>query len=111
MDTNSGSSGIHRYSKYWVPTQSVRSFTLADILDQNHIADVDLLKIDIEGCEYEAILGSQELFDQKRIKAIALELHPAALEARGRSVIELTSYLDRAGYKELSEWGHTVWVA
>ena len=96
-DTNTGSSSLHRATKYRVPTHPVSSLTLADVLNRNQIAKVDLLKVDIEGFEYEAILGSQELFNQKRIKAMALELHSAALEARGRSVNELTSFSRTCG--------------
>ena len=51
-DTNTGSTGLHRATRYRVPTQPVSSLTLADVLDRNQIANVDLLKVDIEGFEY-----------------------------------------------------------
>jgi Methyltransferase FkbM domain len=70
------------------------------------------LKVDIEGLEFEAIFGSAELFQNKRIKAIALELHPAALEARGHSATDLILFLERAGYKQHhSKYGSSLWMA
>jgi FkbM family methyltransferase len=109
--TNPGSSGLHRATKYPVPKQPVRTVTLADVLDDNQVGVVDLLKVDIEGFEFEAILGSPHLFTEKRIKAMALELHPAALTARGKSVEELGSFLAGAGYSATTIGGHTVWTA
>jgi FkbM family methyltransferase len=109
--TNTGSSGLHLGTKYPVPKQPVRTVTLADVLEENHVGVVDLLKVDIEGFEFEAILGSSHLFTEKRIKAMALELHPAALTARGKSVEELSSFISGAGYSATTIGGHTVWTA
>src|ERR1700733_824304 len=108
---NTGGSALQRATKYPVPTQRVRTVTLADVLDDNHVVNVDLLKIDIEGFEFEAILGSPQLFTDKRIKAMALELHPAALATRRKSVEQLVSFLTGAGYRETTIRAQSVWMA
>jgi FkbM family methyltransferase len=48
--------------------------TLEDILKQNSISDGSILKIDCEGCEYEAILSSNENTIQK-FNHIMIEYH------------------------------------
>ncbi len=83
-DINTGSTSFYRATRYSVPTQIAKTITLADLLDEHDVARVDLMKVDIEGAEYEAILGSPEVFEDHRVKAIALELHPAVLARRGK---------------------------
>jgi hypothetical protein len=58
-----------------------------------------LLKVDIEGYEYEAILGSQEVFRSGKIRAIALELHPGAIRKRGLDPEAIPTFLECCGYK------------
>ncbi len=108
---NTGSSGLHRVTKYPVPQQQVRTVTLADVLEESQVGIVDLLKVDIEGWEFEAILGSSQLFSAKRIKAMALELHPWVLAERGKSADKLVSFLAGSGYSATNIAGHTVWTA
>jgi FkbM family methyltransferase len=110
-DTNSGGSGFHRHSKYSLPTQTVQTLTLEQALDQHQLPQVDLMKIDIEGFEYEALLGSPQVFQTHRIKALALELHPHILEARGKDANEITAMLANAGYTRSENFGNDVWTA
>ena len=57
------------------------------------------MKVDIEGLEYETILGSQNLFKQNVIENIALELHPSIIEKRNNIVNDIIDFLSEAGYK------------
>ncbi len=109
-DINSGGSGFHRHSKYSLPTQTVQTLTLEQALDQHQLPQVDLMKIDIEGFEYEALLGSPHVFQNHRIKALALELHPHILEARGKDANEITAMLANAGYTRSESFGNDVWT-
>ncbi len=68
--------------------------TVADLLAQPGFETTDLLKIDCEGMEYALFEAIQpELL--RRIKAVACEYHPQP----NRSVRELVSALDSAGFK------------
>jgi hypothetical protein len=69
------------------------------------------MKIDIEGFEYEALLGSPRVFQQHRIRALALELHPHILAARGKDAGEITAMLANAGYTRTETFGNDVWTA
>jgi FkbM family methyltransferase len=98
-DMNPGGSGLFRSTKYKTPTESIPQTTLARILSLIKLETIKLLKMDIESFEYEAILGSKELFHSGRIKNIALELHPSILQRRGKSSDEILAFLKECGYE------------
>lgn len=97
-DLNTGGSSLKRTTIYPLRKQKVKSVTLSEIFRQEKIRKCHLLKVDIEGGEFEAILGSPELFKEQRIKAIALELHPEYLEKRNLSGEKITNFLFSCGY-------------
>jgi FkbM family methyltransferase len=108
---NSGTSGLHRATKYRVPTQIVAARTLAQIFDDKKLSPVDLMKVDIEGFEYEALLGSRSVFEEMRVRELALELHPTILAKRGKEVGDIVAMLEATGYALTKHHGNTVWVA
>jgi FkbM family methyltransferase len=110
-DINTGSTGLHRSLSYNLPTQRANAQTLSALLDSLGLDHVDLMKVDIEGFEYEALLGSPEVFRQHRIRAIALELHPAIIKARGKDDGDITAMLSQYGYRQTDSFGCSVWIA
>jgi hypothetical protein len=98
-------------TKYRVPTQTVAARTLAQVFDDEKLSRVDLMKVDIEGFEYEALLGSRSVFEEKRVRVLALELHPTILAARGKEVRDIVTMIEDAGYAFTQRHGNTVWVA
>jgi FkbM family methyltransferase len=108
---NSGASGLYRATKYRVPTQTVAARTLAQIFDDEKLSCVDLMKVDIEGFEYEALLGSRSVFEEMRVRALALELHPTIFAKRGKDVLDITKMLETTGYALTKHYGHDVWIA
>jgi FkbM family methyltransferase len=107
---NTGASALVRPTRYRVATQPVRTITLTQLLADAKVEQVDLMKMDIEGFEYEAILGSRELFRAGRIAALALELHPDAMRGRGIDPNEIVDFLQSCGYREDCSQGNTVFV-
>ena len=97
--TNTGATSIWRRSRSGIRTMKAICRPLDVLLDRKDIGTVDLLKIDIEGAEYEAVMGSQQLFRSGRIKAIALEAHPAILAERGLSNVTIREFLIGSGYR------------
>jgi FkbM family methyltransferase len=97
-DTNTGSSGFYRATRYHTRVESVDTVTLSGFFKKEHIDHCDLLKIDIEGHEHEAVLGSSEVFQSGVIKALALEVHHEILRRRGLDAKEITEFLARCGY-------------
>ena len=72
--TNTGATSIWRTARSSIRTSLVECMTLQAALDAEKINVVHLLKIDIEGAEYEAVLGSPEVFKSGRVKVIALDM-------------------------------------
>jgi len=73
---------------------TISCVSLLDVLRQNKLSHIDLLKLDCEGAEYDILLKSPpSLF--KRIHAIVLEEHPYLLS----SPVDLVSFLERKGYR------------
>jgi FkbM family methyltransferase len=103
-DLNTGSTSLIPRTRYTLPTEKVRMITLQMLLDEERLPHVDLLKLDIEGYEYEAILGSPEVFKTGRIKQLSLELHHEQLRERGHDPDAITGFLQACGYRELVEW-------
>lgn len=108
---NSGASGLYRSAKYPLSTQTAAARTLAQILDDEELPRVDLMKVDIEGFEYEALLGSRSVFADRRIRVLALELHPTILASRGKDAREIVAMLEAAGYALTQQHGNDVWIA
>jgi FkbM family methyltransferase len=109
-DTNTGSSSLDQSTSYTLPTEQTEVMTLSELFSRQGVAGADLVKMDIEGFEYEAVLGSRELFTAGRIRAFALELHPPRIERRGLKVADITNFLTEAGYALEPGLGNTVWV-
>jgi FkbM family methyltransferase len=98
-DMNTGSSGLFRTTRYETPTEDVLQTTLGHLFSFLSLKSVRLLKMDIEGFEYEAVLGSRELFQSGVIEHFALELHPTILERRAKSEREIVDFLASCGYR------------
>ncbi|MEU4423053.1 FkbM family methyltransferase [Actinoplanes sp. NPDC024001] len=98
MGWNTGGTSIIKQSRFRLPTELVATRRLVDILDEAGVDQVALIKSDIEGFEYEMILGSPELFRDRRVRTLALELHGNHLRARGRNPDDINDFLLDCGY-------------
>lgn len=109
-DNNTGSSGLFRTTKYWVPKETIEMITLSELLDRNGLDVVHFMKMDIEGYEYEAILGSQDIFKSHIVKSLALELHPSILHRRGLDPDKITTFLRNSGYSVDARFSNLVFT-
>ena len=108
-DINTGSSGLVKDARANRPTQEIAVKTLAQVFDDQGLSHVDLMKMDIESYEYEALLGSVALFRQKRFRVLAIEVHPDILARRGKSAADIGAMLAECGYQFSTEFGNSVW--
>jgi len=97
--TNNGSSSLLRGTKYRVPTEEVQSFTLADFFNRVGLERCDLMKVDIEGSEYDVLMAAAQVLRSGIIRNIALEFHPSKFEQRGVTTDELHQHLIECGYR------------
>lgn len=70
------------YDVKLVPGESIRLRRLDAICADESIEHIDYLKLDIEGNEYDALLGAGELLTDRRIKAIQFEFGGTDVDAR-----------------------------
>lgn len=75
---------------------TVETVTLDEELDRLGIATVDLLKMDIEGHEYEALRGARSALAAGRIKRLLVEVHAKHLGPERTAAIH--DNMARAGY-------------
>lgn len=109
-DMNNGATGFAPAARYRLPTQPIRCLTLEGLLAEQQVVGPIVLKMDIEGWEHEAILGSRELFRSGRVRALVLELHPQLLVARGLDPEALPKFLRECGYVQPQEFQGYAWV-
>jgi FkbM family methyltransferase len=107
---NTGASSLMRRTRYTPERELVPTQTLSEIIDQSGVGRVDLLKMDIEGWEYEAILGSRTIFETGLIRALCLELHTDHLRARGLDSRLVTTFLVDCGYRHAPEFETLVFL-
>lgn len=84
---NSGLSSIYkrdlkRFDLELDRKESIELNTIDDYCKDNSIKEIDLLKIDIEGNEYNALLGAKKMLDGKKIKAIQIEFGGTDIDSR-----------------------------
>ncbi len=73
--------------------------TIEDYCRQNGIARIDLIKMDIEGGEYKALLGAKNLLASREVGCIFLELVERHARRSGHSTVEIKRLLSDAGYQ------------
>ena len=78
-------------------TITVNCISLAQCLDRHQLATVDLMKMDIEGSEWEVLLSTEPSV-LRRIKHIQLEYHEVAAHF-GYTPEKLFAHLATAGHK------------
>jgi|GEM_PF-3633711 len=69
---------------------------LDDYLDDHHVEHVDVLKLDVEGHEFDALLGAERSLRSGRIKAVTLE----AMEEHG-DALRPAAFLREIGFRQV----------
>ncbi len=82
--------------------ETVRLVSLNAYCETNGIEQIDLMKIDIEGGEYNAFVGAESLIRKQAIKCIFFGLSEWAANRNGHSTRDIKRLLLDAGYR-LSE--------
>ena len=101
-----GSSSLFRPSKCILPTEEVQSFSLSELIDRLGLERCDLLKVDIEGAEYEVFISATEVLRKGIFRNIALEIHHSRLRQRGLSADELHKHMVECGYELRADLGN-----
>ena len=68
-----------------------------DELIERNLDPPEIIKIDVEGHEFDVLLGARKLLLAKK-PLLSLELHPGLLARRGACGLAIAEYLEDAGY-------------
>ncbi len=79
-------------------SQLVDMMTLDDYLRAESVDRVRLVKVDIEGAEYDAFLGMEQLLSQREAPDVICEIHPYLLGRQDLSPSQVTDFLSDRGY-------------
>jgi FkbM family methyltransferase len=108
-EMNTGSTSLYPKSYRPTRTEVVQGYSLADFLEKTAVGHCDLMKVDIEGGEYDAFMSAGEVLKAGIIKRIALEIHNSLLERRGVSGADLHNHILSCGYHLDTSLGHWVY--
>jgi len=73
--------------------------TIDEIVLSENLNLVNLLKIDVEGFEYEVLLGCNDTLKKNKIKKIIIEIHSEFLKAKGINEDLIYAFLKKHGFK------------
>lgn len=105
---NSGSSNFGADRRRFDKVQRVTVMPLSKLIDQCGAHRIDLMKIDIEGFELEALRSAGEHLGST-IRRLVVEIHPPLLKARGESEEQVRDLLSERGYQCEIVGGVEVW--
>jgi len=75
----------------------VQSITIDRFCEENNLNHIDLLKIDVEGAEYQVLLGAKQMLRQKAIKCCVFEFGATTFDM-GNTPENIEIYLAHLGY-------------
>ena len=81
-----------------VGVEEVMATTIDAYCEKNRISCIDLLKIDVEGAEYQVLLGARHMLEDKRILCCVFEFGQATFDM-GNEPNEIEAYLRCLGYQ------------
>jgi hypothetical protein len=81
-----------------IKRERVRSSTIDIFCQKRNITHIDLLKIDVEGAEYQVMLGARHMLEQKRIGCCVFEFGATTFDM-GNTPSMIESYLAQVGYR------------
>ena len=106
---NKGVGNPNQEAKYSDPLAIVSGELLSlDEFAKNHDTYPDIMKMDIEGFELDALKNAHEILLRK--PALDISIHPAFLKSRGQSAEEVLDLLAGYGYRIIWSGGDTYFM-
>lgn len=78
--------------------EEIPAATIDGYCKRNGIGQIDLLKIDVEGAEFQVLLGARRMLQSKRIRCVTFEFGQTTFDM-GNDPEAFWTYLDSLGYK------------
>jgi hypothetical protein len=81
-----------------VGVEEVPATTLDLYCERNGVAEIDLLKVDVEGAEFQVLVGARRLLDERRVRRLTFEFGQTTFDM-GNSPERIEAYLRGVGYE------------
>ena len=81
-----------------VGIEETRATTLDDYCAEKKIESIDLLKIDVEGAEFQVMRGARRMLESKAVKCLTFEFGQTTFDM-GNQPSEIERFLNDFGYK------------
>jgi FkbM family methyltransferase len=81
-----------------VAIEEVPATTLDLYCERNGVAEIDLLKVDVEGAEFQVLVGARRMLYERRVRCVTFEFGQTTFDM-GNSPERIESYLRDAGYE------------
>jgi len=78
-------------------TEKIIATTIDSYCQKHGIDNIDLLKIDVEGAEYQVLIGARRMLQEKRIGCCIFEFGQTTFDM-GNDPNEIENYLTQLGY-------------
>lgn len=78
--------------------EEVPATTLDLYCERNGVTSIDLLKVDVEGAEFQVMLGAQRMLREQRVRRVTFEFGQTTYDM-GNSPERIETYLQDAGYE------------
>lgn len=82
-----------------IESLSVKTVTLDEFVSEKGIKEIDFMKVDIEGGEFELMEGGKDTFKRKAVKKLFIECSGPVLDIRGKSLNDYLNLFEQVDYK------------
>lgn len=91
---------LHNYGYNVKPIsiENIEAITIDEYCKENNISQIDLLKIDVEGAEYQVLLGARHMLENQKVSCCIFEFGTTTFDM-GNTPSDIEIYLKQFGYK------------
>jgi FkbM family methyltransferase len=79
-------------------TEEIQAITIDSYCARMDVSHIDLLKIDVEGAEYQVLLGAEQMLKTRSIDCVLFEFGQTVFDM-GNNPWQIKNYLNQVGYK------------
>ncbi len=80
-----------------IATEEVKAITIDTYCEKMGVKTIDLLKVDVEGAEYQVLLGARRMLEAKSVRCIVFEFGQTTFDM-GNDPNDIQTYLEQLGY-------------
>ncbi|MFQ3599368.1 MAG: FkbM family methyltransferase, partial [Chloroherpetonaceae bacterium] len=91
-----------------IESLSVKTISLDEFVSEKGIKEINFMKVDVEGGEFELMQGAKNVFKSKAVKKLFIECSGPSLSIRGKTLNEYLSLFEQVDYKPVDKYQHLI---